>query len=370
MKKLLLLQLMLFFSCSSNDKEEEISETPPQVIIKDTFFTWGPGDNLHPSHNPSNEYFNQGTAYADVNGDGIKDVLLSSAWDLDNDATIDWWIKQENGSLIKDSSFISESTQGLRAHKIVETDVNNDGNSDFILFGVDESDPNNFDGNFATLIWNDGIYDLVRVSEGTGLWFHGGDAGDLNGDGFVDVITAEYIWWGDGTGNFINSNIDIYNWCDSPLMYLIEDYNNDGFNDIILSTKTRHDRTTIVYGDGSNWDNPSIEKLPYEEEYRNPMDIKMIDINEDGILDILELRQKNDDDFGSIIISTTNVDFINSQDGNGMNGSNDHFGWTQMRIADVDGDGLIDIVAENYHDGNYNGIKNINGVWEKWLFQH
>lgn len=333
---------------------------------KEAFFSWGVSP-LNPRHSPSPEFFNQGQGYEDVNGDGLEDVLLSSAWDLENNTSIDFWIAQTDGSFVLDKSYVLDSTEGLRAHKTVETDVNNDGNSDFIVFGADERDPLNFGGNFSTLLWTPEGYRVIRVSETDGFWFHGGGVGDLNQDGFVDVITAEWIWWGDGSGNFSKSDFNLYKWCDSPLMYEVADYNQDGFNDIILSTKTRHDRTTIVYG-GNGWDDPLIEKLPIQEEFRIPMDVKVLDIDGDGDLDILELRQKNDDDFISTLISNTSVDFSEALDGGRINGNDDIYGWTQLRIADVDGDGVDDIVAENYHDGDYNGLKLINSLWKKWRF--
>ena len=131
------------------------------------------------------EYWNNGQVYEDINNDGYQDILLSAAWDLENNVTVDWWINNGQNEFELDSTYIIESTKGTRAHKILETDVNNDNIKDFIMLGVDERIPGDFDGNFTVLIREGKYFRVNRVNENTGLWFHNGSAGDLNGDGNV-----------------------------------------------------------------------------------------------------------------------------------------------------------------------------------------
>ena len=60
-----------------------------------------------------------------------------------------------------------------------------------------------------------------------------------------------------------------------------------------------------------------------------------------------------------------------SKDGQGLNSeqwNSDNFGWTQFKVDDIDNDGIDDIIAENFHDGKYNGLKLINGTWTKYRF--
>ena len=69
-------------------------------------------------------------------------------------------------------------------------------------------------------------------------------------------------------------------------------------------------------------------------------------------------------------------DYIqNSEDGGWLNGDQsvgigfrDKHGWGVFKFDDIDGDGIDDIIPENYHDGKYNGLKKINGVWKQHIF--
>jgi len=70
-----------------------------------------------------------------------------------------------------------------------------------------------------------------------------------------------------------------------------------------------------------------------------------------------------------MLLSSTNINLDQSKDGYKLNGENDKYGWSIFKIDDIDNDGVDDIVSENYHDGNYNGLKLVGNVWTKWLFK-
>ena len=116
------------------------------------------------------------------------------------------------------------------------------------------------------------------------------------------------------------------------------------------------------------------------------MDIEFTDLDKDGDIDILSVNQlggnpesANDykpntsqvilykNDGGNFILDE--FSFIESVDGNFKNGLNDKYGWTIFKIDDIDGDGVDDIVSENYQDGSYNGLKFTNGHWKKSTFK-
>lgn len=116
------------------------------------------------------------------------------------------------------------------------------------------------------------------------------------------------------------------------------------------------------------------------------MDIEFKDYDNDGILDIFTLnhlggKQASSEDripmISQIIFYKNNnngfvIDeniFIESLDGNYKHSLNDEYGWTSFKFDDIDGDGIDDIISENYQDGTYNGLKFVDGVWKKTTFK-
>ena len=47
----------------------------------------------------------------------------------------------------------------------------------------------------------------------------------------------------------------------------------------------------------------------------------------------------------------------------------DKYGWSNFKFDDLDKDGVMDIIAENYHDSKTNGYKKINDKWVKYVFR-
>jgi len=402
---ILLLPLLLLASCSKEDIPIPI---PPQLPIKkDTIvvvveppkpvvyklykesyfnqqsgiaFTWFDSkkyfDYMPDLNNGEKGDVGNGQAYGDINNDGYQDILVSFNHHLR------WFINaKDNKHYNSDTAYITQSTRGVNSHKIVKTDVNNDGKADYIAFGVDETIVGNYTGNFNVLIANTkGTYDMITIDNSKRLWFHNGAAGDLNGDGFVDVIAATYIWYGDGKGNFTNTQFSVDKYTKAVLAYEILDMNNDGLNDIVLGTMDNDyepkAHTTIIYNNGGSFTNSKVYNFEQDKEYKGIMDLEFFDMNSDGKLDIIQLRNNEIGVSKFLVYIYTNENYIlnntyfdNPLDGNFVEGTVDKYGWSNFKFDDLDKDGVMDIIAENYHDSKTNGYKKINDKWVKYVFR-
>lgn len=406
MKKIIiLLSLLTLFSCQDEyitefETQAELNQIqPPQhpqptsnsiiKLYKESYLNqtsnisfwwysgWGYGNNV----GETNGSFSAGHSYHDVNGDGFMDILATH-YDLSNKSTVNWYLNDgTNSNFKKSTNYINGTTIGLSSHKILKTDVNNDSLADFILLGVDETQQNNYGGNFTTLIQEkNGTFNIVRVNQEMTLWYHNGAAGDLNGDGFVDVITSKYIWWGDGTGNFINSKIDINDYyAKDVLVYEIIDINKDGWNDLILGTAPIRNPSTIILNKNGKFDSSNTKILLPTDMNTGIQDVEIYDIDSDGDFDIIENRILDDKTkLHTYINNSLNFTLIpnyiqDSEDGGFINGSVDKHGWDSFKFDDLDKDGKDEIVIENFHDGYnptsgnlmYNCLKKVDRKWKK-----
>ena len=339
--------------------------------------------------NTKQQWYGGGHIYGDVNKDGYQDILVTYITSPNNDNNgipeLIWLINDGDNLHFKKSTtnYFNQSTIGIKSHKLSKTDVNNDGLADYIALGVDESIQGNYTGNFSVLISKpNGTFDVNNIPNPNRYWFHNGAAGDLNGDGNVDVISASFVWWGDGRGNFSkkeNSNLESYT--TSPLVYEILDINKDGWNDLLLRGPFQN--TTIVLNDNGIFNSNNKKIILPNVEYKAVQDLEIIDFDGDGDLDILELAQLGGNPATTTfdakysvshitIYYNTNLTFTadenllsESIDGNYINGTKDKYGWTVFKFDDMDNDGIDEIVAENYHEGTYNALKKVGQNWKK-----
>lgn len=350
----------MFFSWADNGSREE-EYLPIMTNTKNTVVDW----------------YNAGQSYHDINGDGYQDILVSSS-NKNEESFFQWYINNgDNKHFTSDESVIKQSTDGYTSHKFIKTDVNNDNIADFVAFGVDERIQGDYTGNLTILIGDsDGKFDVNNIPNPNRYWFHGGAAGDLNQDGFVDLIGADYIWWGDGSGNFTQDDFEFFKLSEASLSFEILDMNNDGFNDIVIGTQTEYSQDFIILNNGSGFNETNeIVYLP-KTNFSGIMDIEIVDIDNDGDLDIVECRMNNDSVSYLFLYENNNFNFTvnekyfeNSNDGNFIHGEFDFYGWSRFKFDDIDGDGIDDIITENYQDGIYNGLKNIDGIWKKYEFK-
>ena len=301
----------------------------------------------------------------------------------------------ENKNLLNDKSLI---TFGGNQRRTISIDLNKDGYTDNVI--IDHGDDLNFSlpRQPIRIMLSDGKggYNLqeIKVTD-INDFFHSGDIGDLNNDGLPDLVIGTpnqvIIAWGDNTSSYFGglkkSIFNAYSTSDNgfgewfpeisgqSFNVTIGDVNKDGWNDLIVGsnedlTKSNYkfDLTTKVVLNQGNGKFNKDGYIPLPVNWRMKdlskknnflvNDFRIVDINKDGLNDIIATASFNYDDFtfyaymqtskNKFQIDTTIFKYtINTNRQTGNYGSS----WKPWIIYyDFNGDGLPDISYIDPHN--------------------
>ena len=161
---------------------------------------------------------------------------------------------------------------------------------------------------------------------------------DVNGDGKLDIITANYgsnsvsVLLGNGNGTFQPQTTFAAG--SGPASVWVADLNNDGRLDLVVGNRNAS-TVSVLFGNGNGTFQPSIPFGAGENRYS----VVVADVNGDGYPDLITTNENQ---------STVTVDLGNG-DGTFEPGQTVPVGAgpTSIAVADFNGDGRPDIVTTN-----------------------
>lgn len=204
------------------------------------------GDQLREARIPALEadaaYEDSRSAFADLDGDGLQDLIVASGGHEYADtlayALRIYWNK--DGQLMRTSPQLSvyQSIQGLEV-----VDVDSDGDLDLVVGERSRHGIYPIAGKLSLLLNDGGVFSNVTSENFPALSNVGCitdiESGDFNGDGFVDLIVASewgspQLLLGTGSGKFANGS-DWFPSGNNGWWYAFEvrDINSDGYPDIL-----------------------------------------------------------------------------------------------------------------------------------------
>ncbi|MDP2236570.1 MAG: T9SS type A sorting domain-containing protein [Bacteroidales bacterium] len=277
--------------------------------------------------------------WADFDKDGHLD-FFANGWSSSGGSTSlpSAFLYRNNG----DGTFseISTSIIPLGAATASWGDFNNDGYPDLAVAGNSGSSVyatriyrNNGDGTFTDI--QAGLTPVITPSI---AW------GDLNNDGFQDIIVVGGNNASDGTSIiYLNNGNETFTEITSGLVNLtngavaIGDLNNDGWADIVIAGRIgSFDYTTKVY---MNQGDAVFTELPVALEPARYSAISLADYSGDGFLDILISGSNNSDVLQTRLyknIGGTGFQFVPTPMTGVIQGS--------VAFGDMNNDGLIDVI--------------------------
>ena len=250
----------------------------------------------------------------------------------------------------------SQEVRGVGAVEAICCDLNDDGLVDLVLansaHNCDSRDP----GSFVYLAGADGFPKEPSIVLPTRS-AHGGGVGDLDHDGYLDLVVTGYfnpdmLIFRGGPDGFDTANPQrirmerdgvVYDYC---LWLALADLNNDGWLDIIAPQGNGHERCLVLWGGPDGY---SMERVQLLAAF-NTMSARAADLTGNGYLDLI---------VGGAQTSPEGPhDSFVSVYWNGPDGLSDerktmlpanHV--NAMSIADFNNDGLPDLFVCSYADG-------------------
>ncbi|MCA9412523.1 MAG: VCBS repeat-containing protein [Candidatus Omnitrophica bacterium] len=317
-----------------------------------SFIYWnGPDGFSLTNRTPIYEHGAQGNAVADFDGDGHVDLAVTSMMgrsrgDYD---PCHLYFGDENGHYSKDNRI---EFMGREAYEQAFADIDDDGQVDVLIINQGEITRL---ANELQIFWNDN--NQFDPWKKTGISVYKGLAvqvGDLDKDGYLDLITCNYypvpgaegiqpgmlIYWGSAEGYVTTQRTSVP--IDKTRDPTIVDINGDGHLDLVCGQE-RKDKTvdavaSIFFGDGTrNYSNDRREYITGSEDTGTP---EVADLNKDGFLDIAFAGEELKVFYGNkdARFSKENSEVLDVKA-------------KTTNIGDVDGDGWLDILCPYYKGG-------------------
>jgi photosystem II stability/assembly factor-like uncharacterized protein len=270
------------------------------------------------------------TAIADFNLDGKMDIATSNYFGV----TVN--VRLGNG----DGTFGSSTTytmSGNRLGSIAAADFNEDGYPDLVVGGYGY--PIAVDYVFLLINNQSGSFGNPTTVYAAGSNPYTLDVGDMNNDGNLDIVTANYssntisVIPGNGNGTF--SLPQRTKTQATPEGVIIRDFNKDGKSDLIV-TSSGANQYGYFKGTGSAG---TYTRIDWVNTGSGPGDVDAGDFNGDGNLDI------------AILSNSTSSIYVHLGNGNDTFYSHSTLTKTSygrgIEVRDLNNDGKIDIAAGN-----------------------
>jgi hypothetical protein len=279
----------------------------------------------------------EGIVTADFNHDGLPDVAVS-------DACSRITVLLNNGDY-KFTVVLPDNSLPIVQFEMIAADMNGDGNPDLVAIGGSQI--------FVLLNNGDGTFKAPVVTTISASGFHHIIAGDFNGDGKLDVAYTETkppdatdttvgILLGNGDGTFQPlGTVPVLTAGELPNGLAVGDFNNDGKLDLAVINEGNGVTSTVSIflgtGTGTFTASPSLNVGAV------PIDIRAVDFNKDGKLDLVVANSGNG-----------GVGTVQAFAGNGdgtftptftSNDPSITASIASMAVGDFDGDGFPDVAV-------------------------
>ena len=275
--------------------------------IADCLHWWenadGTGTNFLQHVIATNLDFVGSTSVADIDGDGVLDVIASK---LSTPGRVSWWENVTSNGCTWVLHPIGSISPGIHFSPGA-ADIDGDGDEDVFATNLSYDSVawwENCDGSGTTWVMH-----VVNQDFG---WPHSASADDIDGDGDIDILSAshdhdEIVWWenasGMGTSWVEHLVVSNFTWAECAFS---DDIDGDGDVDVVGVARADNE---IAWFENSNQVGSAWVKHSLDSNFLQPISAYAADMNGDRSTDLLGTSYNGDElawwENGTLIIEAT-----------------------------------------------------------------